>query len=567
MPPLLESKDYSIPDNRAMSKITGARALVEGLLREGIDHVWGIPGTQNLPLIDALRDTPEIRFVLTRHEQGAAFMAYGFARASGKPAVVTATEGPGVTNLVTGIAAAYKGFVPVLSVCGLQEEWVRDRDANQDIDQQSLLRPITKWAYSIPFAAKIQEATRRAFRLALDEPLGPVHLDASREVFLEEVEREEISPGAYRPMSRPNCSPESIDHAMRLLADAQRPLFVVGGGILREGLTAPMQRLAELSGIPVASLQYYPDGFPSTHRLALGPLGRNGWASANRTAPRADVIVAIGAHIDVYSTTFRYGVFSRDTKLVHHSTVPSDVGVVFPVELAVTGSTASFVEGLTDRVQLSGKRWDWIDVATARAEWDAERNADVDDEAEPIASQFVARTMRQVLPRNGAMVVDAGNAGKHMRVYYDTYEAGTFMSIDDWASVGGAFPIALGAKLARPDRPVMCTVGDMGMMCNVGEIETAVRERIPVVCVVFNDQGLGNERAYQKELYGGRLYAVDYGAVDFAAIARAMGAWGEQVSHPADLEPALRRAVASNQPAVVDVQIDKDTLAEVLFKA
>jgi acetolactate synthase-1/2/3 large subunit len=191
----------------------------------------------------------------------------------------------------------------------------------------------------------------------------------------------------------------------------------------------------------------------------------------------------------------------------------------------------------------------------------------VDAEAEPIASQFVARTMRQVLPRNGAMVVDAGNAGKHMRVYYDTYEAGTFMSIDDWASVGGAFPIALGAKLARLDRLVMCTVGDMGMMCNVGELETAVRERIPVVCVVFNDQGLGNERAYQKELYGGRLYAVDYSAVDFGAIARAMGAWGEQVSHPADLEPALRRAVASNQPAVVDVQIDKDRLAEVLFKA
>ena len=550
-----------------MTKITGARALVECLLREGIDHVWGIPGTQNLPLIDALRDTPEIRFVLTRHEQGAAFMAYGFARASGQPAVVTATEGPGVTNLVTGTAAAYKGFVPVLSVCGLQEEWVRERDANQDIDQTSLFQPITKWAYSIPSAAKIQEATRRAFRLALDAPLGPVHLDASRDVLLEEIEREDIRPSAYRPTSQPDCTPECLDEVMALLAEAERPLFVVGGGILREGLTAPMQRLAELSGLPVAALQYYPDGFPSTHPLALGPLGRNGWASANQTAPRADVIVAVGAHIDVYSTTFRYGVFSREAKLVHHSVVPSDIGVVFPVALAVTGSTASFVQGLADRVHRSGKRWDWIDVAKARADWDIERNADVDDEADPIASQFVARTMRQVLPRNGAMVVDAGNAGKHMRVYYDTYEPGTFMSIDDWASVGGAFPIALGAKLARPDRPVMCTVGDMGMMCNVGELETAVREKIPVVCVIFNDEGLGNERAYQKELYGGRLYAVDYGAVDFGGIARAMGAWGERVSHPAELAPALRRALESNQPAVVDVQINKETLAEVLFKA
>ena len=217
-----------------MSKVNGARALVDCLLREGIDHVWGIPGTQNLPLIDALRDTPEIRFVLTRHEQGAAFMAYGFARASGRPAVVTATEGPGVTNLATGIAAAYKGFVPVLSLCGLQEEWVRDRDANQDLDQTSFFRPMTKWAFSIPSAAKVQEATRRAFRLALAEPLGPVHLDASRDIFLEEVEQEEVLPTAYRPTSLPDCTAPVLDEAMAILREARRPLFVVGGGLLRE---------------------------------------------------------------------------------------------------------------------------------------------------------------------------------------------------------------------------------------------------------------------------------------------------------------------------------------------
>src|SRR5512145_1785330 len=146
--------------------VTGARALVDALLREGIDHVFGIPGTQNLAVIDALRDTPQIRFILTRHEQGAAFMAYGYARASGRPSVVTATEGPGVTNLVTAIAAAYKGFVPVISVCGLQEESVRERDASQDMDQVPFMRPITKWAYSIPNVRKVQESVRKAFRVA-----------------------------------------------------------------------------------------------------------------------------------------------------------------------------------------------------------------------------------------------------------------------------------------------------------------------------------------------------------------------------------------------------------------
>lgn len=546
---------------------TAARALVDGLLREGIDHVWGIPGTQNLPLIDALRDTPEIRFILTRHEQGAAFMAYGFARASGRPAVVTATEGPGVTNLVTGIAAAYKGYVPVISLCGLQEEWVRERDANQDIDQTTLFRPITKWAYSIPSAEKAQEALRKAFRVALSEPRGPVHLDASRDDFLGEVHPEPTEPAAYRATTLPDCNPDDLDRAAALIAGAERPLFVVGSGVRQEGLTEEMRRLAELTGIPVAALQYAPDAFPSAHPLALGPLGRNGWSSANRNAPRADVIVAIGAHIDIYSTTFTYGVFSRDTKLVHHNIAPVDIGVVYPVAFAAVGSTASFIAGLSDRLAKAGRRWSWLDVAAARAEFEAERARDVRADAEPIASQFVAQCMRRALPRSGLMVLDAGNAGKHMRIYYDTYEPGTFMAIDDWASVGAAFPIGMGAKVARPDQPVMCTVGDMGMMCNIGELETAVREKIPVVCIVFNDDGLGNERAYQQELYGGRLYAVDYGRVDFGAVARALGAYGEQVTHPGDLPGALERALASGRPAVVDVIIDRETLAPVLYKA
>jgi thiamine pyrophosphate-dependent acetolactate synthase large subunit-like protein len=546
-------------------KISAAQAVVECLLREGIDYVWGIPGTQNLPLLDVLRETPEIRFILTRHEQGAAFMAYGFARAAGRPAVVTATEGPGITNLATGIAAAYKGYVPVISISGQQEERVRDRDGNQDIDQVTFFKPITKWAYSIPSADKAQEAVRRAFRTALAEPVGPVHLEASRDIFLEHTERQEQAPSAYRTAALPDVTPAAIDEAMALLSKAERPLFVVGGGVLREGITDAMMDLASRSGIPVATLQYFPDAFPTTHPLALGALGRNGWGSANKTAPKADVVVAIGAHIDYYSSTFRYGVFTPEQKIIHHNPVATDIGVVYPVAQALTGSTRSFVEGLSDRISRAGSRWEWLDVAQARKDWDAERFG-ITDPAKPVPGPFLARTMRAALPQNGVMVVDAGNAGKHVRPLYDTFEPGTFMSIDDWASVGGSFPIAMGAKVAQPQRPVMVTVGDMGMMCNIGELETAVRENIPVVCVVFNDNGLANERAYQNELYGGRFFAVDYGHVDFAALARNFGAHGERVEEPGDLEPALRRALDSNRPAVVDVLIDRENLAPVVFK-
>jgi thiamine pyrophosphate-dependent acetolactate synthase large subunit-like protein len=228
------------------------------------------------------------------------------------------------------------------------------------------------------------------------------------------------------------------------------------------------------------------------------------------------------------------------------------------------GSTRSFIDGLAERLGKSKKGW--IDVAKLKADWESERAALVDRNARPIVPPLAAHAMRQALPPDGIMIVDAGNAGKHMRVFMDTHQPHTYMYSDDWGSVGAAFPIALGAKLARPKQPVMAAIGDMGMMCNIGELETAVRERIPVVCVVFNDFGLGNERAFQKELYGGRLFGVDYGDVDFAALARVFGAFGERVKEPSEVLPAIKRALASGLPAVVDVVIDQDKLAAVVHK-
>ncbi|MGZ8212513.1 MAG: thiamine pyrophosphate-binding protein [Burkholderiales bacterium] len=553
-------------EHQSVSTTTGARALVDALLREGIDHVFGIPGTQNLAIIDALRDTPQIRFILTRHEQGAAFMAYGFARARQQPAVVTATEGPGLTNLATGIAAAYKGQVPVISICGVQESAMRERDATQDIDQTPFMRPITKWAHTIPTVDKVQEAVRKAFRVALTEPQGPTHIDAASEILLEHTTPERIEPARYRNTVLPACNGEQLDEVAALLSRAERPVFVVGRGLISESATAAMAELAERTGIPVAALQYSPDAFPSSHALALGPLGRNGFASANRTVPKADLIVAIGAHFDVFSTMYKYGIFSEQAKLVHHTAAPGQIGIVFPVTLGMTGSTTSFIRGLSERAGKSNLRKAWVDVAAARAECEREQQAELHPDAEPIQSQFVAHAIRKVLPKDGLLVVDAGNGGKHVRTYFKSYEPGTFMCIDDWASVGGSFPIALGAKLARPERPVLCASGDMGAMCNIGELETAVRENIPVVYVVFNDQGLGNERAFQNEHYGGRFYAVDYRNPDFGALARVFGAHGEQVKHPRDLEGAIQRAFDSGKPAVIDVLIDQSTLAPVVYK-
>jgi acetolactate synthase-1/2/3 large subunit len=555
------------PATKATKTITGAQALVDGLLREGVDHVFGIPGTQNLAFLDVLRETPQIRFILTRHEQGAAFMAYGHARASGKPSVVTATEAPGVTNIATGIGAAHKGNVPVISICGVQESSMRERDATQDMDQVPFMRPITKWAFSIPYPEKIQEAVRKAFRVALTEPQGPTHIEAATEVLTQQVAPEPVAPAAYRNTVPAVCDPSQIDAAWGLIAKAERPLFVIGRGVMKEKAVAAMEKLATQTGIPVAALQYSPDAFPSTHALALGPLGRNAFTSANRAAPRADVIIAIGAHFDVFSTMYKYGIFSESAKIIHQTAAPGQIGIVFPVALGIAGSAASFIDGLAARAAKTAARKPWVDVARARADFDAELKAILKPEAQPIQPQFVAHMIRKVLPENGILVVDAGNGGKHVRSYFKSYEPDTFMCMDDWASVGGSFPIALGAKLARPDRPVLCASGDMGAMCNIGELETAVRENIAVVYVIFNDQGLGNERAFQNEHFGGRYFAVDYKNPDFGALAKVFGAHGEHVTRPGDLEGAIQRAFASGKPAIVDVMIDQNMLAPVVHRA
>jgi acetolactate synthase-1/2/3 large subunit len=557
---------FSTTEKKSGPTISGARALVDGLLREGIDHVFGIPGTQNLAILDELRVTPQIRFILTRHEQGAAFMAYGFARAANKPSVVTVTEGPGITNIVTATAAAFKGNVPVISITGVQESGMRERDATQDMDQIPFMKPITKWAYSIPYPEKIQEAVRKAFRVALTEPQGPTHIEAASEVLLQQVSPETTSPAAYRSTVPAVCDPAQMDAAWALISKAERPLFVVGRGVMKENAVAAMEQLATAAGIPVTVLQYSPDAFPATHPLALGPLGRNAFGSANKTAPKADVIVAIGAHFDVFSTMYKYGIFSESAKIIHNTSAPGQIGIVFPVELGVAGSAASFIKGLAERAAKGKARTPWVDVAKARAEFEAEITAVLKPEMEPIQPQFVAHTIRKALPKDGILVVDAGNGGKHVRTYFKSYQPNSFMCIDDWASVGGSFPIALGAKLAQPNRPVLCASGDMGAMCNIGELETAVRENIAVVYVVFNDQGLGNERAFQNEHFGGRYFAVDYKNPDFGALAKVFGAHGEHVTRPQDLEGAIQRAFASGKPAIIDVMIDQNNLAPVVHR-
>jgi acetolactate synthase I/II/III large subunit len=544
----------------------GAEAVVQTLVDEEAEFLFGIPGTQNLAILDVVRETPSLRFILTRHEQGAGFMCYGYTRVSGKPAIVTATEGPGATNLVTPMAAAHKGNVPMIALSGCPDRPKLELDASQDIDQRAMFMPITRWSATAPGGANLPEMMRKAFRMALGVPPGPVHIDVSRDVLMEDVEVVPRRPQTYRPLSVPDCAGPDIDAAFALLERSERPLILTGIEQTEENAGKDLIRLAELLGVPVVTNEDHPDAFPTTHPLSLGALGRSAWVPVFASVRAADLILVIGGRLDSATTQLSFDVLPREATIIVNTTHAWQIGNFFPVERAAIGSVASFIRGLTERASATGLTKAWLDVEQVRRAADDWRQAQQDPDAVPIYVSSVTRVARETLDTDAIVCLDAGNATKHARTHWDTYQPRTFFVSDDWGSVGCAFPMAIGAKLAAPHQQVVAMVGDMGMGCNLSELETCIREQINVVTIVFNDHGLGNEKAFQDERHGGRYFGVDYSETDFAGIARAFGGHGEHVERTAEFGPALERSLASGKPAVIDVQIDPENLAPVVLK-
>lgn len=550
-----------------MSSMTGAEAVVNALLAEKVMHVFGIPGTQNLPLIDVLSKTPEIRFVLPRHEQTASFMAYGYARAMKQAAVCTATEGPGVTNLMSGIAAAYKAYVPVIAIAGMPDRRMHQKDAMQLLDQVRLFEPITKWSYLAASAEMIPECMRKAFRVALADVPGPVHLSISKEFLLQELQATELRPSQYRVLEGPGCDPSKVQAALKLLEAAKSPIMIVGRETLWSEATKDVIRLAEALAIPVTTILDSMDAFPTTHPLSLGPMGRSGWPMANEAIRNSDLILAIGAKFDWTSTLLTNEIIPENIRIVQVSASPDHIGVAYPVELAVVGGLRSFLRQAAEWAEATSFQCPWLNLPKLKKAWEEKRISECNPGGTFVKAQYIFRTLRGLLDPDAITVVDGGNFGKHMRRHFDTFEPDTFYYNDEFGCVGSALPVAMGIKLAKPKKQVLCIAGDMGFMMNIGELETALRERISVLCIVFNDQGLGNERAWQKALYGGRLYGVDYENPNFAKVAEAFGAYGEQITRARDFEGAVKRSLASGKPAVIELLIDKEDLAPVVYKA
>ncbi|SRR5579884_260505 len=545
---------------------TGARYLLDTLIQERVEVLFGLTGSQFLDVLDLVRDDPRLRFVLTRHEQGASYMAYGYAVARRGPGVCLSTVGPGATNLLSGVAAAFKSRVPLLAYTAKQAHTYHQREMFQELDQVRLYEPITKWSYLPTAADQLPTTLHKAFRLMLDRPRGPVHLNVMPELLRERVEAEALPPGAYRPQADQAPSERALRRALEELRSARAPLIVAGADVIWDDAAETLRRAAERLSIPVVTSVHSPDALPTQHPLGLGAIGPSGRRAANALLRQADLLLVLGSALDFYSTAYGSRFVPPEARLVHVSPVAADVGAAFPVALGLVAPLAPFLEALAETSEpLGSERW----LGTVRAlkrEQAAETEAALASPGQPLKPQAVVAALSQRLQPEDSLVSDAGNAMRYLRSHLETQTPGSFVDTVNWSAVGAGLPVAIGVRAARPRGRVICCTGDGGFLMNVAELETAVRERFPIVTVVLNDHGFGNVRAYQQEQYGGRYIGADFGNPDFARLAETFGVLGLRADTWDALGPALDTALAADRPSVIDVPIDPWELGPTLHR-
>ena len=549
-----------------MAERTPGQAVVEALRAEGVEYVFGIVGGTFLEILDALYDASDIKFISVRHEQGAAFMADGYARASGKPGVCLVTNGPGATNLVSGIYAAYTGHSPVIAISGAPARDVIYRDAFQELDHLSLFRPITKRAITVNVADRIPELFRHAFRTAMTGKKGPVFIDIPRDLLDgPPIKMDFAAPESYRAHHRSPGDPSLLRQAADLLKDAKRPVIIAGGGVNHSDAAEQVVELAELLSAPMITSYGRNDAVPNSHPLYVGPLGRAGAPEAGEICSQADVILAAGTRLSNFTSFYDNRYIRVDAKVIQIEIDETELGRNYPIAVGIQGDAGAALQGVLNALRsdnsIAKRDGGWTDEAKSLK---AKRRARIDEEGswagEQIKPQRVYAELRKVLPPDAIMVLDAGACPAFGYDRLDFSNQRTLITPLDFGGLGFAFPEALGAKLGRPGSPVVAIHGDGGFLFNVQELETAVREGIATVTIVMNNNVWGSEMAYQEALYPGRTIGSNITNPLFDKLAELFGAKGYYVDRAEDIGAVVTKAFADNVPAIIEIPVDPKEL-------
>jgi acetolactate synthase-1/2/3 large subunit/sulfoacetaldehyde acetyltransferase len=549
-----------------MKKMSGGQAAVAALQAEKVEHVFGLIGSATMEMFDALYDAREINFIGVHDERTGTHMADGYARASGRAGVVLAGQnGPGATNLVTGLAQAYAAFSPVVSIAGSLSSAHVYRDAFQEVDQQALFKPITKKTWTVTQTERVPEMFREAFRTAMTPRRGPVQINLPRDVLSGVTEFADLqSPQSYRAQNAPVAADDVIKQAAGILREARQPVIVTGGGIKNTGGHADALALAEALNAPIILAPGHGDAIPFEHPLNAGQMGPRGNVVASRLAQEADVILALGTRLGFNSTFYSYDNINQQAKIIQVELEPTAIGRYFPITLGIWADARATARQLCDEL---GK-------AEARAEVDAwtrayieerqsylqQRDANAESEAHPIQPSGLYKELRAVLPKNAAITMDAGTLCLQATDALNYWEPPGLFTPLDFGLVGFSFACGLGVKLARPDKSVVSLMGDGGFGMTISELSTAVDHGINTVTIVMNNQCWGAEKAYQRDFFGERYIGANISSPPFDKVAELYGAAGFRVERIGEVGEAVQAALDCGKPAVVDIAVDPAAL-------
>ncbi|HEY3313939.1 MAG TPA: biosynthetic-type acetolactate synthase large subunit [Bacillota bacterium] len=536
-------------------KVTGAQALFKSLLEEDVEVIFGYPGGQVLEIYDALPQFP-IRHILTRHEQGAVHAADGFARATGKVGVCLATSGPGAANLVTGLATAYMDSTPLVALTGQVSTALLGRDAFQESDLTGITMPITKHNYLVKDPADLPRIIKEAFHIASTGRPGPVLVDIPRDVQMGKVTfryPSEVSLPGYKPTFYGH--PAQITQAAKALGAAERPLILAGGGVTSSGAHEILMDLAEKLSIPVVSTLLGLGTIPADHPLFLGMLGMHGTYRANRAVHEADLLLAVGTRFSD-RVTGPTDQFAAKAKIIHVDVDPAEIGKNVQVDIPVVGDARQILEVLTDKVGETKP-----DVAEWLAEirsWHADGQSEVDDES-PVNPPAAIRWIAEAAGQEAVIVTDVGQHQMWTAQHWPVRRPHTLISSGGLGTMGFGLPAAIGAKVGRPDAPVVLITGDGSFQMNVQELGTMAAEGIALKIFLFNNGSLGMVRQWQDLFLNGRLSQINLrGWPDFIRLVEAYGLKASRVERHGQLKSVLKTAMGTPEAHFVECQIDPD---------
>lgn len=534
----------------------GSDLLVAALENEGVERIFGIPGEENLDVVESLRHS-KIELVLTRHEQAASFMAATQGRLTGQPGVCLSTLGPGALNFTTGAAYAHLGAMPMLMITGQKAIKTARQARFQIVDIVGTMRPLTKMTRQIVSADAIPSMVRDAFRVMVEERPGPVHLELPEDIAAEETSAVLVPP---HPIDRPVASQASLDRAVAMILEAKRPLIMIGAASNRPRLVEPLSDFVRRTRIPFFNTQMGKGAVTGGSNLYLGTAALSERDYIHDAIDRADLIVAIG-HDTVEKPPFLMGQAAGGPKVIFVGYVSATVEQVFYPDAELIGDIGTTVAALADR--LGGRLNPDPEILALRQNILAHINERADSDRFPVIPQRLVRDVRTVMPEGGIVCLDNGMYKIWFARNYRTHVANTLLLDNALATMGAGLPSAIAAKLLHPDRRVMAVCGDGGFMMNSQELETAVRLKLDLVVLIIEDNAYGMIR-WKQAVDGFADFGMTFSNPDFVAYAAAYRARGHRIAAVADLVPTLEAAFAEGGVHLVAVPIDYSENTRVL---